>query len=375
MVCLRETTKAFTVPRICIKLVGNGAFGVANKVSLLSQEVSSKGCYQQGCNEVRWRPEQEASLAPPCSSLRSFGSIMYCFEKRTGDIFGTSRRPPLWFGVSRSDSAPHNNSAPRELCPPCPPSLCPWLSLRTVSMSLHSQWVGAITVVVVATVTKQQRWTSESVNGWTSLSSMARILSSDSPQTTLNIKHTKRPAFKRFWYLHENDQCAFFTWKKRTFIDNIRKTLSKNVICCQHLSHRDSAKVLAIDPSPPSSLLLFRHSTNEPRRSETTARASQEKHCHAIGASCCPIFPTAAKSRVIRERTKAGNTSLFFNGQMLQHHIKNRRTQTKPYWRGQNDVNFLQQPEIFHISVTRKFLTFHSKRWEFLTPLFMFFRA
>jgi len=125
MVCLRETTKAFTVPRICIKLVGNGAFGVANKVSLLSQEVSSKGCYQQGCNEVRWRPEQEASLAPPCSSLRSFGSIMYCFEKRTGDIFGTSRRPPQWFGVSRSDSAPHNNSAPGELCPPWPPRYAP----------------------------------------------------------------------------------------------------------------------------------------------------------------------------------------------------------------------------------------------------------
>jgi len=26
------------------------------------------------CNEVRWRPGQDASLAPPCSNLRSFGS-------------------------------------------------------------------------------------------------------------------------------------------------------------------------------------------------------------------------------------------------------------------------------------------------------------
>ena len=26
----------------------------------------------QGRNEVRWRPRQEASLAPPCSNLRSF---------------------------------------------------------------------------------------------------------------------------------------------------------------------------------------------------------------------------------------------------------------------------------------------------------------
>jgi len=30
--------------------------------------------YCWGRNEVRWRPGQEASLAPPCSHLRSFGS-------------------------------------------------------------------------------------------------------------------------------------------------------------------------------------------------------------------------------------------------------------------------------------------------------------
>jgi len=30
--------------------------------------------YCQGCNEVRWRPGQEVSLAPPFSNLRSFGS-------------------------------------------------------------------------------------------------------------------------------------------------------------------------------------------------------------------------------------------------------------------------------------------------------------
>jgi len=29
---------------------------------------------QHGCNEIRWRPEQETSLAPLCSSLRFFGS-------------------------------------------------------------------------------------------------------------------------------------------------------------------------------------------------------------------------------------------------------------------------------------------------------------
>jgi len=30
--------------------------------------------YRYGRNEVRWHPGQEASLAPPCSNPRSFGS-------------------------------------------------------------------------------------------------------------------------------------------------------------------------------------------------------------------------------------------------------------------------------------------------------------
>jgi len=29
---------------------------------------------EQGRNDVRWRPRQEAIFAPPCSNLRSFGS-------------------------------------------------------------------------------------------------------------------------------------------------------------------------------------------------------------------------------------------------------------------------------------------------------------
>jgi len=35
----------------------------------------------QGRNEVRWRPGQEASLAPPCSKLRSFGSKYTILKK------------------------------------------------------------------------------------------------------------------------------------------------------------------------------------------------------------------------------------------------------------------------------------------------------
>jgi len=35
----------------------------------------------QGRNEFRWRPGQEASLAPPCSNLRSFGSKCTVLKK------------------------------------------------------------------------------------------------------------------------------------------------------------------------------------------------------------------------------------------------------------------------------------------------------
>jgi len=35
----------------------------------------------QGNNEARWRPGQEASLAPPCSNLRSFGSKFTLLKK------------------------------------------------------------------------------------------------------------------------------------------------------------------------------------------------------------------------------------------------------------------------------------------------------
>jgi len=45
----------------------------------------------QGRNEVRWRPGQEASLAPPCSNLSSFARKFT--DKSTCDIFGTFRRP------------------------------------------------------------------------------------------------------------------------------------------------------------------------------------------------------------------------------------------------------------------------------------------
>jgi len=69
-------------------------------------------CYQ-GCNEVRWRPGQEASLAPSCSK-QVFRKQMHRIKRSTCDIIGAFRRPPHWFGVSLSDSVP------AELCPLSP---------------------------------------------------------------------------------------------------------------------------------------------------------------------------------------------------------------------------------------------------------------
>jgi len=44
--------------------------------------------YMQRRNEVRWRPGQEASLAPPCSNLKSFGSKYTVLKKVLVTLMG-----------------------------------------------------------------------------------------------------------------------------------------------------------------------------------------------------------------------------------------------------------------------------------------------
>jgi len=66
----------------------------------------------QGRNEIRWRPGQEASLAPPCSNLRSFGSTFTVLKKVLVTLLGLFgvpafiRRPPAVFQSPQSDSVP-----------------------------------------------------------------------------------------------------------------------------------------------------------------------------------------------------------------------------------------------------------------------------
>jgi len=78
--------------------------------------------YEQGRNNIRWRPRQEASLAPPNLNLRSFGSKCTVLKK-----VGLHVSLLGLIGARRSHSArptviwhAHIDSAPGELCPPCP---------------------------------------------------------------------------------------------------------------------------------------------------------------------------------------------------------------------------------------------------------------
>jgi len=62
-----------------------------------------------------------------------FQKQMYCIEESTCDIAGIFRLPLQLFGAPCSDLAPRSDlaSAPGELCTPCPPSLRPWLGIRS----------------------------------------------------------------------------------------------------------------------------------------------------------------------------------------------------------------------------------------------------
>ena len=55
--------------------------------------------YEHGRNEVRWRPVQEANLAPPCSKLGSCGSKCTALKKVLVTLLGL-------FGAPRNDLAP-----------------------------------------------------------------------------------------------------------------------------------------------------------------------------------------------------------------------------------------------------------------------------
>jgi len=93
----------------------------------------------QGRNEVRWRPGQETSLAPPCSNLRSFGSKSTVSKKVVVTflgLFGASRNhlaPPQWFGA-------------RGIVPPCPLSLRPCATFQLPIKIQQQSWTKCINI-------------------------------------------------------------------------------------------------------------------------------------------------------------------------------------------------------------------------------------
>jgi len=97
-----------------------------------------RGNCQQGHNEVRWRPGQEASLTPPCSNLRSFWSKCTAWKK-TCNIVGTFRRPPQSFGTICSHSAPLSWFGARRIVLTFPPSLRPSLETTEVGTKYTQQ--------------------------------------------------------------------------------------------------------------------------------------------------------------------------------------------------------------------------------------------
>ena len=70
---------------------------------------------QHGCNEIRWRPEQETSLAPLCSSLRFFGSKCTVLKTVLVTLLGL-------FGA-------------RGIVPSLPPVVTPWCSVMLLLCS------------------------------------------------------------------------------------------------------------------------------------------------------------------------------------------------------------------------------------------------
>ena len=103
---------------------------------------------RHGRNEFRWRPEQEASFAPPCSNLRfSEANVLY-WRKYLQHCWGFSAP----FAVIRR---PHSDSAPGEWCLLCPllvTPLCPgsvtWRARDNVALLRRSS-AGSMTARII----------------------------------------------------------------------------------------------------------------------------------------------------------------------------------------------------------------------------------
>ena len=91
----------------------------------------------QGRNEVRWRPGQEASLAPPCSNLSSFESKFIALKKVLVTFVGL-------FGAPAMISRPVLTRRPGNCAPFAPPCYAPatttWSIKERNNNSVGGSW-------------------------------------------------------------------------------------------------------------------------------------------------------------------------------------------------------------------------------------------
>ena len=90
---------------------------------LTAKDILTSLSTRQGRSEVRRPPGQEASLAPTCSNLRSFGTECTGIEESACDIIGTFRCPHSHLAPFTVIRRPHSDSAPGELYHLAPRSL------------------------------------------------------------------------------------------------------------------------------------------------------------------------------------------------------------------------------------------------------------
>ena len=180
----------------------------------------------QGRNGVRWRPGQEASLAPLWSNLTSFGSTSTVLKEVLVTFLG------LFSGLrSRSSPpavilCPRSDSAPGELCSPCPPRYLPaW-------MSFHRSWTEMLSRVRI-TFLDELTWIKSKF--WRELLDLGHIFRNGSTRVC-KTKHSrsffelllKYKTFSRFLFILRKGMVSSETIRKTSL--NMPKLLWKTSV-------------------------------------------------------------------------------------------------------------------------------------------------
>ena len=136
------------------------------RVSLISSTYSDYSAfefepYTQGCDEDRQRLGQEASLAPPCSNLRSFGKKFTVLKKVLMKLLGLFVAPSRHLASPAVIRCPHNHPGPGELSPLAPRRYAPAYTSTKYSdraLNMHTHWDAFINAISQLRSYKQPRF-------------------------------------------------------------------------------------------------------------------------------------------------------------------------------------------------------------------------